>query len=257
MKPLKFLPSPSLQPFIREYILLETGHALASKTIPDTSMVMSFRFRGRVWRKDDGEELALPEVTISGLRNNARVFQYAAQTANLLVVLKPGGIAAFTRMPANSLFGQGISGDDLFLANELKDLLDQLASTENNRQRIRHLETFLRNEMNGLAPDPMVAEAVNQIELQSGNLPIRELARRLYISQDAFGKRFRSHVGASPKQYASILRMRRLVGSLGAYPSLTSAAHAAGFFDQAHFIKSFRVFTGQPPKAFLRSGEYW
>jgi AraC-like DNA-binding protein len=56
----------------------------------------------------------------------------------------------------------------------------------------------------------------------------------------------------SPKQFSKISRLQaalKLIGQ-GAFNNLTDLALEAGYYDQAHFIKDFREFTGVSPKQF-------
>jgi AraC-like DNA-binding protein len=43
----------------------------------------------------------------------------------------------------------------------------------------------------------------------------------------------------------------------GGFGTLTDAAYQAGYFDQSHFIKDFRLFTGRTPKDFFSDFQYW
>lgn len=258
MKFSKFLPSAVLQPYIREFIILESDLYFDSRTIPDTALVMTFRYRGRVWKKEGEKEESLPATGISGLRKSVRLFQYEKQTANLLVVFKEGGINAFTRQPAHELFELNISSDNLFPPSQLEELLEQVAGAPTDVDRIKIAEGFLTGRLNVRnKPDPVVSGALMSIRQQSGIVRIKDLAASLYISQDAFEKKFRSSVGATPKQYASIIRMKDLIRKYPSYTSLTDAAYEAGYFDQSHFIKDFRLFTGQTPKDFFSNFQYW
>jgi AraC-like DNA-binding protein len=53
------------------------------------------------------------------------------------------------------------------------------------------------------------------------------------------------------------VRLRYLISRRPDTTNLTGLAHAAGFFDQAHFIKKFRAFTGQAPQQFFANTQYW
>lgn len=80
-----------------------------------------------------------------------------------------------------------------------------------------------------------------------------DLADSLNSSPSAFEKRFRRVVGASPKKFATIVRFQSL---LEQYPLVKDAAelgYLAGYYDQAHFIKDFKRFTGCTPEQFFRS----
>jgi AraC-like DNA-binding protein len=258
MKYSKFLPSPALQPYIREFIILESDLYFDSRTIPDTALVMTFRYKGKVWKLEGEKEESLPATGISGLRKSVRLFQYEKQTANLLVIFKEGGMNAFVRQPAHELFELNISSDNLFPPSQLDELLEQLAGAATDEDRVGAAEGFLLGKLNlRNKPDPLVSGALASIRQHSGIVRIKDLAASLYVSQDAFEKKFRSAVGATPKQYASIIRMKDLIRKYPSYTSLTDAAYEAGYFDQSHFIKDFRLFTGQTPKDFFSGFEYW
>ncbi len=257
MKVERFSPSVALLPFIREYIIIETDEEFDSKAIPDTSIVMAFRYKGAVQRMEGEGKEALAAAVISGIRKSVRLFHYTHQTANLLVVLNEAGIAAFSRIPAHELFGHSISSENLFLSSELDGVIERLAEAKMHGHRIRIMEIFLLEKLMPKRPDPLINHAIQLIKQQNGIVRIKELAGSLHISQDPFEKRFRTLVGATPKQYASIVRLKHLIQKYPSYTSLTDASYEAGYFDQSHFIKDFRLFTGQAPKDFFKSSRYW
>jgi len=48
MKLANFFPCPALQPYIKGYMIIESDEGTVNTTLPDTSIVMAFRFRGKV-----------------------------------------------------------------------------------------------------------------------------------------------------------------------------------------------------------------
>jgi AraC-like DNA-binding protein len=84
-----------------------------------------------------------------------------------------------------------------------------------------------------------------------GNIRITELAKQLHISQSPLEKRFRQAVGASPKKFASVVRLKNAIKEYSPQNSLTDLGYEAGFYDQAHFIKEFKSFTGETPEIFF------
>lgn len=253
----RFSPSTTLQPYIREFLLITTDGDTDSTVIPDTSLVLSFRYQGAVKNREaDGNE-TLPAVTIAGLRRSVRHFCYAGQTANLLILFKEGGVSAFSRTPANELFGHTVAADNLFRREQLERLLELLAEAKNDKARINQVEAFLLRQLAAKKQDLLIGNAVQLIRQHNGVIRINELATALHLSQDPFEKRFRTLVGATPKQYASIVRLRGLIHHYPAYASLTEASYDAGYFDQSHFIKDFRLFTGKTPTEFFQSSLFW
>jgi len=253
----RFLPAIPLQPYIREFILIETEEATDSTVIPDTSLVMSLRYKGSVIKKLTEEKELLPHIVVSGLRRSVRNFTYTKQTANFMILFKEGGIAAFSRVPANELFDQSISADNLFLPAELNELLERLAEADTDKERLHRVEAFLLRHLASSKQDSLIGNAVRLIRQHNGIIRINHLADSLHLSQDPFEKRFRALVGSTPKQYASIIRLRNLIHNYSSYSSLTEATYDAGYFDQSHFIKDFRLFTGRSPREFFQSPLFW
>lgn len=253
----KFIPTAALLPFVKEYLVIETDHATGSQAIPGTSLVLSFRFRGNVKNTTGGAAEAIPATAVAGLRKTVRTFQYGNVSANLLIVLRECGMAAFSSLPAHELYGQNVSSDNIFKAAELRELLERIAEARTHRERIMLTEKFLLKKLRVSKSLPIIGEAVQIIKQQHGLVKVKALADSLHISQDAFEKRFRSQTGATPKQFASIVRLRHLIGQYPTFPSLTDAAYEAGYFDQSHFIKDFKAFTGRTPKDFFSGGQFW
>jgi AraC-like DNA-binding protein len=182
---------------------------------------------------------------------------YDRATANLLVVFREGGPAAFFRDPLHELFQVSLSLDDWLRPQPLRETTERLVEAKDNRQRIGIIERFLLSERKEIEADRLVLQAVQAIKEAHGQLKIKALLTDLPLSRDPFEKRFRRVVGTSPKQYATIVRFRTLIAGSRPVDSLTTVAHRAGYFDQAHFIKDFKSFTGKSPKDFFAADSYW
>jgi AraC-like DNA-binding protein len=71
---------------------------------------------------------------------------------------------------------------------------------------------------------------------------VRELAG---LSTKRFVRLFRTEVGLSPKEYARVRRLQAALRQLGAgNASGADIAAGIGYFDQSHFVREFRSFTG-------------
>jgi AraC-like DNA-binding protein len=64
---------------------------------------------------------------------------------------------------------------------------------------------------------------------------------------------FVKQVGVSPKQLGKLIRLQSALKMMlnKEDESLTSIAYNNEYYDQAHFIKDFKEFTGVSPKEFL------
>ncbi|SFD47583.1 transcriptional regulator, AraC family [Chitinophaga sp. CF118] len=253
MKIERYLPADNLKPFIKAFMIIESDNGMENNTLPDTSVVMAFRYMGNISIAGN----PLPVSMISGLRNSPRLIGYSKATAALLVIFTEGGAAAFLKQPLHELFQGSLSLDDLIPRFRLNEVEERLGEAGNTQQRIAIVERFLLSILKVQQSDLLITNAIQEIKQANGDLRIKSLISKLYISQDAFEKRFRKTVGTSPKQFAGIVRWRNVIAKYPQSTSLTAAAHAAGYFDQAHFIKDFKSFTGQTPHSFFTSPVFW
>jgi transcriptional regulator GlxA family with amidase domain len=74
----------------------------------------------------------------------------------------------------------------------------------------------------------------------------------LQVNRRQLERKFSSAIGLSPKQLSKVIRLQTTLKALYQEKSstLTSVAYENGYYDQAHFIKDFREFTGVSPKEF-------
>ncbi|MFG1921509.1 helix-turn-helix domain-containing protein [Cryptosporangium sp. NPDC048952] len=79
--------------------------------------------------------------------------------------------------------------------------------------------------------------------------PIAVVADDLGVSERHLRNRFAAAVGVSPKHYARIQRIRRVLGDIGSAPFAQLAAQA-GYYDQSHLGREFRQLMGVSPAAF-------
>jgi AraC-like DNA-binding protein len=253
----QYLPNHLLQPYIKRFMIIESDQGLRNNILPDTSLVMAFRLKGTVSYTEEGINNNLPGAVITGIRKSARVIQYSQQATTLLVIFKEGGAAAFFKEPLHELSDISLSLDYLIQQQKIQDVEERLAEAHNNLHRIAIVERFLLSELKKPQHDGLVLNTIQRIQIAKGDIRIKDMLGELHISRDPFEKRFRRITGTSPKQFAVIIRLRNLIDHYASATSLTDAAYSAGYFDQAHFIKDFRSFTGQTPHEFFKSPLYW
>src|SRR5690606_31709498 len=170
----------------------------------------------------------------------------------ILVFFTEIGFAQFSSCPAQELFNQSVSLDNLFDKQKVSAVEETLAQARTDNERVRAVEIFLEEQLKEKEEDRLVVKAVSLIYSSRGSIRIKELLHQLHISQSAFEKRFRKLVGTTPKKFASIVRFNTVLKNLGREKSLTEICYDHNFFDQAHFIKDFKQYTGDSPENFRR-----
>ncbi|OKI36953.1 hypothetical protein A6A25_20740 [Saccharothrix sp. CB00851] len=171
-------------------------------------------------------------AVVVGPRDRARY--YAWRSAWRTVVrLTPGRAQAVLDVPVDELAGRivplselwGRSVDDE--AELVSVLLDRVSSADPRRSDLVHAAARLLRTRG-----------------------VAETARALGLSERHLRTLFTRAVGLSPKQYARVDRVRRVVarGRRGEWAQL---AAELGYYDQAHLTREFRATMGVPPGAYV------
>lgn len=253
----RHLPSPVLAPYVRCFMLIDCEAATQNQVLPNASLVLAVQYHGRVHHVQGGVLRAVPSTALTGVVHTARRLAYAPNTATLLVHFTETGAAAFFPQPLHELAGQSVPLDQLLPRATVAELAERVADAPTVRQRLAVMEHFLLSQLRAVSALGLIRQAVQTICSTRGATSIHTVVAGLPLSRDPFEKQFRRLVGTSPKQFATIVRLRWVLAHHAAAGSLTELAHAAGYFDQAHFNKEFRAFTGQTPTAFFAGGNYW
>lgn len=248
----KIIPTDSLKPYIKYLAISENTTESSYKIFPSTGLVIGFQYRGQLTAIKNDRETNLAKAGITGISDSFKIFKNSINTASILVYFTEIGLAYFTSIPANELFNQSVSLENIFDKDKMNETEEKLAFAKTDPQRIHIIEQFLLSHLKHIQKDRLIIEAVQLIYQSKGTIPIKELNKKLFISQSPFEKRFRKLVGTSPKKFASIVRFNLVLNNLNNTKSLTEICYENNFFDQAHFIKNFKQYTGVTPKNFKR-----
>lgn len=247
-----FLPVPSLQPYIKYFVIAEQNETTEYKIFPDTALVAGFQYRGQLSRLEEESEKTLSTTGITGLTNQVQSFKNSGETGSVLVYFRDTGLAHFTRVPLHEIYDLSIDLTHILDKNIIRAAEDSLHEASTDEERIAIVEKALLAMIEEKTSDVLILKAVEMINEQKGNLRIRDLQKQLFISQSPFEKRFRRIVGTSPKKYASIVRFQHVLEDMKTKKSLAAITYEHNFFDPAHFSREFKQFTGQSPEQFIR-----
>lgn len=138
------------------------------------------------------------------------------------------------------------------LGNIAKALEEQICNAEGINGKINLLQQFLLKQLAHRNGDDIFDFCIQKIALTKGRISIKELERETGFSSRWLNIKFQEKVGISPKNLSSIIRFQQF------YQALTKSSENNFFkkefydyyYDQSHFIKDFKRFTGFPPTKF-------
>ena len=88
------------------------------------------------------------------------------------------------------------------------------------------------------------------------HLTIDELAKIARLSRTSYIKRFKETTGKSPKQYITHTRISEAKKLLLSELSISKVAEETGFYDAAHFIKTFTSLTSMSPNEYRNTKSF-
>ncbi|MDC3957980.1 helix-turn-helix domain-containing protein [Polyangium jinanense] len=193
-----------------------------------------------------------PGIVLSGAAAGFVTIGPKPRTTVMGVHFRPGGAFPFLGVPAGDLEGTQVPLEALW-GPSARDLRERLAEAATPTRRFAILEACLRERARRpLQRHPAVAEALRAFEdpwLES----VAQVNARTGLSPRQLIARFRDQVGLAPKAYWRVRRfqaaLRRLESARDTRGAEIAAEH--GYFDQAHYNRDFRAFTGMSPRAYL------
>lgn len=233
----EYRPHPALAPYVACYWSITSPTPLINRVLPDgcTDIVVS------------------DTLQVVGTMRQAILVPVDSQSITVGIRFKPGGGAAFFRLPLHELTDDTLDLDLLWghCAHELAEQVHQ-ASTAS--AKIAHLESFLLCRLDLLPSfNSTLQSAVAAVRQVHGDITITDLRTRLALSERQLERDFLQYTGLTPRQFVRLTRFRHVVSLLHqpALP-LTDVAYRAGYYDQAHFIHDFKAFASITPREYRR-----
>jgi AraC-like DNA-binding protein len=243
-------PHPGLANLIRHYLVLD-----GAPTAKSMHRLFADGNTGLVFNLDHATLCATgdkPADHACWLYGQVKTYHDLSLTGSinwLVAVLQPYAAYHLWKVPAIEWFNCLFPAAEV-LGNRVPAITNVLAKAPNVQERIRLLDNFFLQETDkNPIPDPLVVQAVQDINSQEGLLSIESLLHNLAVSERTLERKFKLHIGITPKRLSDIVRltfsakrMQRIQGR-----QLTGVAYESGYFDQAHFIKEFKKYTGITP----------
>ncbi|MBK7232058.1 MAG: helix-turn-helix transcriptional regulator [Saprospiraceae bacterium] len=252
MKFEKHFPTDRLKDYVKYFVVSENEHETEYKVLPSSGLVIGFQYKGQLSSIKDNNTNPLAAAGITGMTDRYKIFKNSGNIGSILVYFTETGFSHFATNPSYELFNVSLSLDSIFEKYKVEEVEEKLAQASTDKQRINSVEKFLLTQLKDIQTDKLIVEAVKLIYHSNGTIRVKELNEKLLISQSPFEKRFRKVVGTTAKKFASIVRFNKVLDDLSKHKTLTEICYENNFFDQAHFIKDFKQYTGTAPENFKR-----
>lgn len=100
--------------------------------------------------------------------------------------------------------------------------------------------------------DHPVDRAVDTIFSKKGMISVMDIGKELSIGERYLQQLFQKYIGLTPKFFARVVRFSYIFNVIKeGSPDWADVVYAAGYYDQSHFIRNFKAFTGEDPSAYI------
>jgi hypothetical protein len=144
--------------------------------------------------------------------------------------------------------------EDIF-GQSARELQERISNQESADKKVEIVQDYLITLLMKTEPDPVLDHCLNHISNSKGLVSVTSLEKTTGYSSRWLYDKFISKVGLSPKNLSSVTRFIQFYEQWARNPdrSFFKESIYDYFYDQAHFIKEFKRFTGHSPLRFVKS----
>jgi AraC-like DNA-binding protein len=255
-------PDARLRDYVRCYFVVKAERHPTFRDellLPDGDAELVFNFGAGFDRWRLGQELPRASMQRSyciGARTHSVITRDWGNLSVIGVKLDPRFLRSIIRQPLIHFSDTTLTLNDL----NNKSLLElENALTECSMSQVAHvLDRFFMRELRAFASQERdLDHLIRRINSERGVGTVSHWIRGLGSNMRTLERRFAAWMGMSPKAYARIIRFKhsyRCLMELAKDKQKVAAdAYLDGYYDQSHFHKEFKHFTGTSPLAMLAS----
>lgn len=253
-----FLPHKDLAALVKCYWTLELqaeDNAAKQRIVPDGCIEMAFILGEDIKRYTSETEFILqPRAMVLGQTIEPFYIEPIGYVNTFAVRFYPHGFANFVKDSIHNLPNKETPISFIFGEETAQKLEKSIILANGTRERIEIIESFLCDQLSkDNVVDSIVKITIDALLATKGNSPIQTILKEDISKRRQLERKFRKQIGISPKQLGKVIRLQAALKTLlsGHCENLTHIAYENEYYDQAHFIRDFKEFTGTRPKEFL------
>lgn len=249
-------PRPELRTYIKCFWILEDPLNSASsveRIVPDGRMELIFHYGSPFERVNDESASVQAPGIVTGQIRKPLLIRPTGPIGMLAVRFFPFGFSSLFTIPSNEL-AHSLHSIDGVLGKRGLELQERVLGASTNNQRIQILENFFLELLAERGDyEFRIHRVTRKIYELRGVFRIEDLAQEFNISARQIERLFQQKVGLSPNVFGRLIRFQSAVAMKvnDLTLSLTDLSHEAGYYDQSHFIKDFRDFSGLSPRQYF------
>lgn len=251
-------PHPLLRNYIQKLWVFESNGKMHSDDmkliVPNGLIKMVVPIRNGVIGKIDNFQLLSKEnrIILIGIADQPAIVDIESDTASgsIGIEFSSEGSYRFFSLKFGDIKNQIFSLTDV-LGKIVKELEDRIASECLIEKKVAIVQQFLIKQFHQNS-DPVFDYCVQRIKASHGRASVNQLEKETGFSSRWINQKFIDRLGTSPKNLSSIIRFQQYYQSIMINKELEFYKNDFYnyYYDQSHFIREFKRFTGLSPKKF-------
>jgi len=253
-----FKPHSDLDTIVKCYWTLEVPAQRNTKRqliLPDGCVDMCFTLGDNIKRyTSETNYIIQPREMLLGQITEQFYIEPTGFVDTFAIRFYPYGFANFIDLPLNELCNKETPLNILFGNEKAEKLSQKIIQAKTTEDRIEIVEKFLFERLNDKATiDNIVKSTIDTMFLSKGSKHLNAILKDDKPKRRQLERNFNKQIGLTPKQLSKVIRLQATLQMLlnQTTRTLTDIAYESDYYDQAHFIKDFKEFTGLTPKEFL------
>jgi len=191
------------------------------------------------------------QIMFAGFSKETELFELHGKVDYLGVRLKPSVFNSIYKVPSDKIMDKGIAFDEL----EKNASLDQIFLCNKN-ERINILKMYLEEKIK-LVENKDFIMIIDKLYQNPKEQTVLKLVNEFGYNERQLLRIFKRSYGVSPKVLLNIIRLHFCIECLFEDDrSMSQIANMCGFYDQSHFIKEIKKYTGISPFVLLEKYKY-
>lgn len=246
-------PNQSITHLIACYWVVENSDKTISeqKIIPDGFPEIIFHYKDPYEININGSWELQSKNLVAGQITNHFYLRNTGVSGMIGIKFRPAALTQLFHFNMSQLVNKVVDISSS-IQNEFNPLIELANSPLSYHDKISLIDAWLVDFITTDTDSTHHIEVViEKIFEENGMIQVNALTQLLNISERQMERIFKQFVGLSPKFFCRIIRFNYIFKLITKEKcSWTDLAFSSGFFDQSHFIKNFKEFTGEDPSAY-------
>ena len=249
-------PHPLLEPFVAKIWVFESSGRLPAQErkliVPNTHLKLTLTFRNGIAARVGAKDFIQREneLTLTGLIDTPVILDACedTRTGTIIIEFNPLGAYRFFPLRLATVQNEIIDMASVF-GKAAANLAARLTDAPDIRLKLDILQTFLLGQLEKNAADPIYDHCIRRIDLTRGLITVAQLEKETGYSARWLHKKFSEHLGTGAKNLTEIVRFKQFYQaySTGMPAEVLKQYVYHYYYDQSHFLRAFKRFTGTTP----------